>query len=391
MLTQKMYYTDSYIKEFSAVVLSCESIDGKNCVILDKTAFFPEGGGQLSDKGIIGDANVVDVQEYAGKIIHYTDKFLETGVEYSCKIDWDTRFRRMQQHTGEHIVSGIVNSIYGYDNVGFHMDEDYVTVDFNGELTREQLDDIENKANFAVYSNYNINCFFPDENQLSSINYRSKLDLSENVRLVKIENTDLCACCAPHLNRTGEVGIIKILDFMRHRGGVRIVMKSGFDALCDYRYKYKSVYDISGLLSAKQGQIVDGVTRVLNELDSVRRELVAFKHSVAENTKQSIIYIDNCSYCVVDGFDADMMRELANCGADNSPVCFVFSGNDTDGYSYISCSLSLDMKAIAKTVNTALNGRGGGRDTMIQGKVFADKKSITAFIENFNSGDFYRG
>ncbi len=383
MVTQKLYFSDSYIKEFEATVLSCQVIDGKNAVILDKTAFFAEGGGQKADTGLIGEVNVTDVQEASGEILHFVASPLEEGKTYNCAIDWQTRFRRMQQHTGEHIVSGIVHSIYGYNNVGFHMEDNYVTVDFSGELTREQLDEVEDKANYAVYANYAVNCYFPDESTLKDLDYRSKLDLTENVRLVDIENTDLCACCAPHVNRTGEVGVIKILDFMRHRGGVRIFMKSGFDALCDYREKYKSVYEVSGLLSAKQGEITSHVERVLGDNDSIRREFFNFKQKVAENTKSSLIYTQNCSYCIVDGFDADMMRQLANFGAEKSDLCMIFSGDDANGYSYIACSPSLNMRTVAQNINNALNGRGGGRDTMIQGKVAAGKEDIERFINEF--------
>lgn len=383
MVTQKLYFSDSYIKDFEAKVLSCQVVDGKNTVILDKTAFFAEGGGQKADTGFIGAVRVTDVQESSGEIIHYVAEPLEEGKTYNCSIDWSTRFRRMQQHTGEHIVSGIVHSMYGYDNVGFHMEDNYVTVDFSGELTREQLDEVEDKANYAIYANYNVNCYFPDESTLKDLDYRSKLDLTENVRLVDIENTDLCACCAPHVNKTGEIGVIKILDFMRHRGGVRIFMKSGFDALCDYREKYKSVYEISGLLSAKQGEITSHVERVLGDNDSIRRDFFNFKQKVAENTKSSLIYTEKCSYCIVDGFDADMMRQLANYGAENSELCMIFSGDDTNGYSYIACSPSLNMKTVAQNINNALNGRGGGRDTMIQGRVAATKDDIVNFINKF--------
>ncbi|MBR5441597.1 MAG: alanyl-tRNA editing protein, partial [Clostridia bacterium] len=312
MVTEKLYFVDSYVKEFEATVVSCQSVGDKCAVVLDKTAFFPEGGGQKADTGYIGDATVLDVQEVAGEILHFVKAPLDEGKVYRCKIDWDTRFLRMQEHTGEHIVSGIVHSMFGYDNVGFHMEDTYVTVDFSGELTREQLDEVEDKANFAVYANYPVKCYFPDESTLSDLDYRSKLDLTEGVRLVDIENTDLCACCAPHVNRTGEVGVIKILDFMRHRGGVRIFMKSGFDALRDYREKYKSVYDVSGLLSAKQGEIASAVERVLGDNDSIRREFNSFKQTVAENTKNNVIFTEKCGYCMVDGFDADMMRCLAN-------------------------------------------------------------------------------
>ncbi len=383
MITEKLFYIDSYIKDFEAKVVSCQVIDGKNAVILDKTAFFPEGGGQKADTGFIGDVYVSDVQETSGEILHYVKEPLVEGETYNCKIDWNTRFIRMQEHTGEHIVSGIVHSMFGYDNVGFHMEDDYVTVDFSGELTREQLDEVEDKANYAVYANYPVKCYFPDESTLNDLDYRSKLDLTEGVRLVDIENTDLCACCAPHVNRTGEIGVIKILDFMRHRGGVRIFMKSGFDALKDYREKYRSVYDVSGLLSAKQGEIAAAVERVLADKDNIHREFVSFKQTVAENTKSNVIFTNNCAYCIVDGFDADMMRQLANFGAEKTELSLIFSGDDNNGYSYIACSLSLNMKTVAQNINNALNGRGGGRDTMIQGKVATTKEEIERFINNF--------
>lgn len=388
MLTSKLYYEDAYIKVFNASVLSCEFTGDFYEIVLDKTAFFPEGGGQKADCGFIGDAEITDVQEVNGKIIHFSKKSLTVGQQYECKIDWDTRFVRMQNHSGEHIVSGIVHSMFGYDNVGFHMEDDYVTVDFSGELNREQLDIIEEKANFAVFSNYKINCYFPDVSKLSELDYRSKLDLTENVRLVEIENTDLCACCAPHVNFTGEIGVIKILDFMRHRGGVRVVMKCGFDALHDYREKYKSVYEVSGLLSAKQSDISASVQRLLEEIDSVRRDFYNFKLLVAQNDKSNLLTVGECSYFITKGYDADMMRELANSGMSNSKVCVIFSGDDDNGYSYIAGSLTLDMKKVAKAINTSLNGRGGGRDTMIQGKVSANKKCIIDFITNIDLGDF---
>lgn len=385
MITTKLFYEDAYIKTFNASVLTCK-FNGKFYeVILDKTAFFPEGGGQKSDTGLVGDAEIFDVQEIDNEIIHYSRKPVSEGEEYLCTIDWKTRFSRMQNHSGEHIVSGIVHSMYGYDNVGFHMDEDYVTVDFSGELTGEQLDEVEEKANFAVYSNYRINCFFPDEATLSSLDYRSKLDLTENVRLVEIENTDLCACCAPHVRLTGEIGVIKILDSMRHRGGVRIVMKCGYDALHDYRKKYKSVYEISGLLSSKQDEVSAYVQRLLNENDNIRKEFYEFKLAVAQRDKSSLCVSGDCSYFITDGYDADMMREVVNYAMTRNKLCVVFSGDDEKGYSYIAGSNTLDMKEIAKLINSTLNGRGGGRDTMIQGKVLSHKTQITEFLTRFNA------
>ena len=382
MKTELIYYKDAYIKSFKAVVLSCENNGKFYEVVLDRTAFFYEGGGQKADTGFIGEAKVTDVREKDGEVVHYVDRALSVSLEYQCTINWEQRFFRMQNHSGEHIVSGIVHSLYGFDNVGFHMEEDYVTVDFSGELTREQLDGVEDKANRVVYDNVEIECFFPDEKELESLDYRSKLDLKENVRLVKIGETDLCACCAPHVKRTGEVGIIKILDFMRHRGGVRIVMKSGFKALLDYREKYRNVYESSVMLSSKQNEVASFVKKKISENESLQRTFADFKTKIAENDKENLNFSGDIAYFISSCYDADMMRNLANFGMTKAKLCLVFSGNSEGGFSYVAGSTSLDLNSFAKDFNSALNGRGGGRGTMIQGKISASKEDIISSLEN---------
>lgn len=386
MLTEKLYYEDAYIKEFDASVLACEFTGNSYRIILDRTAFFPEGGGQKADSGFIGTARVTDVRETDGEIVHFSDKELCVGQKYKCKIDWDIRFSRMQNHSGEHIVSGIVHSMFGYDNVGFHMEDDCLTVDFNGELNRAQLDTVEDKANSVVFSDKKINCRFVGGDELEKLDYRSKLDLKENVRLVEIDGVDLCACCAPHVNATGEIGIVKILDFMRHRGGVRITLKCGDIALADYRGKYESVYDISVLLSAKQDDVSAAVKRLADELESVRHEFYAFKIALARNAVNSAVKVGNWSYIIGDCYDADMMREAVNIQLKNGGMYAVFSGNDTDGYSYVIGSSDCDLKKIASEINNALNGRGGGKGTMVQGKVNVSQKQIEDYIENVCRG-----
>ena len=384
MKTERLYYSDSYIKEFNALVVSCEKIEKGFKVVLDRTAFFPEGGGQMPDTGFIGDAKVYDVQESDEVIYHFVDKELNASTEYDCEIDWEQRFLRMQSHSGEHIVSGVVHSLYGYDNVGFHMEEDYVTVDFSGELTREQLDEVEEKTNRYIYDNIEIDCFFPDENEIENLDYRSKLDLKEGVRLVRIGEADLCACCAPHVKRTGEIGVVKILDFMRHRGGVRIVMKSGLKALFDYREKYTSVYDVSVMLSSKQHEIASYVDKKIKENETLQRSFINFKMQIAENDKENLSYIGDTALFITSFYDSDMMRELANYGMTQKELCVILSGNEEGGFSYVAGSLSLDLNKFAKHFNSALNGRGGGRGTMIQGKVSAKKDDI---LNYFNSLD----
>ena len=384
MKTERLYYSDSYIKEFDAIVVSCEKLEKGYKVVLDKTAFFPEGGGQKADTGFIGEAKVTDVQEFDDVIYHFVDKELNASTEYNCKLDWEQRFLRMQSHSGEHIVSGVVHSLYGYDNVGFHMEEDYVTVDFSGELTREQLDEVEEKTNRYIYDNIEIECFFPNEDEIENLDYRSKLDLKEGVRLVRIGEADLCACCAPHVKRTGEIGVVKILDFMRHRGGVRIVMKSGLKAVFDYREKYTSVYDVSVMLSSKQHEIASYVDKKIKENETLQRSFTTFKMQIAENDKENLSYIGDTALFITSFYDSDMMRELANFGMTQKEICVILSGNEESGFSYVAGSLNFDLMRFAKHFNSALNGRGGGRGTMIQGKVTATKQDIISY---FNSLD----
>ena len=382
MQTQRLYYEDSYINEFTAKAISCEKRDGFYAIILDKTAFFPEGGGQKSDSGFIGAIKVFDVQEENGEIIHKSKEEIKINEEYTCKIDWEKRFLRMQNHTGEHIISGIVNRKYGYDNVGFHLDDEYVTFDFNGELTREQLDEIEDEANEIIYKNIKVNTYFPTEKELTTLEYRSKLELTEDVRIVTIDGVDVCACCAPHVNSTAEVGIIKLLDFMKHRGGVRIVMKAGKLALLDYRDKYKNALAISNLLSVKQHDIFTATEKFYNDLSEERRKFFEYRLSVAERDKENLTEINGSLILVTSGYDSDMMREIVNFAVEKtSEYGAVFSGNDNDGYSFVIASKSQDMNILRNKLNEKLNARGGGRDGMIQGKAATTKENIINFFK----------
>ena len=288
-MTEKLYYIDSHMKAFTATVTSCEKNGDRFEVTLDRTAFFPEGGGQLGDSGVIGGVRVFDTHEKNGEIKHYVNQALETGKTYDCAIDWETRFRRMQNHSGEHIVSGLVHKKYGYNNVGFHMGSDVVTIDFDGELSWEQLLEIEREANRAIAANYKVTATFPAEDVLKTLEYRSKLELTENVRIVEIENTDICACCAPHVNSTAEVGTVRILTAERRRrggDGVRITMLCGLDA-----FEHEVIIDannaeVSTLLSAKRTETAAAVRRLdhkffvsFNHLQQVLDLILHFNHA----------------------------------------------------------------------------------------------------------------
>ena len=378
-MTEKLYYIDSHMKAFTATVTSCEQNEDRFEVTLDRTAFFPEGGGQLGDSGVIGGVRVFDTHEKNGEIKHYVNRALETGKTYDCAIDWETRFRRMQNHSGEHIVSGLVHKKYGYNNVGFHMGSDVVTIDFDGDLSWEQLLEIEREANRAVT--------VPAENVLKTLEYRSKLELTENVRIVEIENTDICACCAPHVNSTAEVGTVRILTAERRRrggDGVRITMLCGLDA-----FEHEVIIDannaeVSTLLSAKRTETAAAVRRLLSENEKLKaraaelsRDIARIKAEAIEPTEGNICLFENA-------LDEPALRALVNEAVKKcSGVAAVFSGSDEAGYRYIIGSRNIDLRKASKSINSGISGRGGGSPEMIQCSCTACSLTIQNFLTNF--------
>jgi len=385
-MTEKLYYIDSHIREFAAKVESCEKTDKGFAVTLTQTAFFPEGGGQSADTGFIGVAAVSDVQECGGKLLHFCDRPLEPGAEVMCCIDWEQRFRRMQNHSGEHIVSGLVHNKFGYDNIGFHMGHDFVTIDFSGYISAEELAEIEKRANDVVAANLPIIARFPDEAELSTLRYRSKLELTENVRIVTVGEVDVCACCAPHVYSTAEIGIIKILGVERRRrggDGVRVTMLCGLDAYGDYVKKQNEAQRISVLLSAPQNEISSAVERVVNEQEKLKRritelsrEMSSLKAAAIEETEGNIVIFDEL-------LDEPALREIVNAAAKKCPgIAAVFSGNDAEGYKYIIGSRTVDLRKAAAEINRMICGRGGGKPEMIQGSCTNSEAVIKEMLNN---------
>ena len=384
-MTEKLYYKDSHLFTFEAAVLDCREEKKGYSVVLDKTAFFPEGGGQLADTGVLGGVRVLDVHERGGEIRHYTDAPLEIGAHVEGCVDAEQRLRRMQNHSGEHILSGLVHNTYGFDNVGFHMGAECIIIDFSGELTWEQLTELETRANEVVRQNIPLHIWFPDENELKSLEYRSKLELTENVRIVEIPGVDRCACCAPHVDRTGEVGIVKILDSQRHRGGVRVSVVCGLDALEDYRARQESVTEISRALSAKRGEVTQAVQRILNEQQSMKERcdalslaLIRYMAEAEPETAGNILVFDGTLGEIAQRELANLLMEKAGAFA------AVFCGSDEDGWRYIMGSKRLDLRAMSREINAAVQGRGGGTPQMIQGSARANRAEIEAGLKKLN-------
>ena len=382
MKTEKLYDPDSHLYDFSATVIDCRKNFDKYEIILDKTAFFPEGGGQLADTGNIASANITDVQINNGIITHFSDSPVDVGTTVECQIDAPKRFRRMQNHSGEHIVSGIVHNLFGYDNVGFHLGDD-VTIDFNGELSDEQLPKVEKLANEALYKNVRFICEYPDEETLKTLNYRSKLDLTEDVRIVTIEGYDVCACCAPHVKTSGEIGIIKILDHHRHRGGIRIHLLCGFDALEDYGTKYRNLYAVANALCSKQNETAQAFEKYTAEHNELKAEIAALKRELTKLKAASLNSTDDCVLIFENDLPMNDLRRLVLKGAEKAEkLCAGFSGNDNSGYNFAVASQKLDLRNYSKDITSALNGKGGGSSELIQGSVKAAKQDIEDYFKN---------
>ena len=383
-MTEKLYYLDSHLFEFEATVLAAREEKRGWEIVLDRTAFFPEGGGQPADTGMIGRARVLDVHEREGEIRHLCDRELAPGV-YACAVDREKRLRRMQNHSGEHVFSGLTHQKYGAENVGFHMAADCMTIDFDKDLSFEQLSEIEYEANLAVRANIPVRTFYPSPEELKVLEYRSKKELAGAVRIVEIAGIDRCACCAPHVNATGEIGAIKLLTAERHRGGVRLSLICGMDALDDYRRKQDSAAAISALLSAKRDEIAPAVERLLESEAKLKERASILGMRYAALRAEAIAPTEG-NICLFDeGLSEAAARELVNRLTEKTDgVAALFLADGAGQWRYIIGSRRVDLRSAAKAINAGVSGRGGGRPEMIQGSAAASEKEIASFFERLS-------
>lgn len=376
-MTEKLFYQDSYQKTFTATVISCEPTGEMYKAVLDRTAFFPEGGGQYADTGIIHAVPVLDVREKDGIIYHYIKEKLDVGTEVVGEIEWEKRYSKMQQHTAEHIVSGLVHRHYGYDNVGFHLADAYCTMDLSGPLTKEELRKIEFEANQAIYANVDVEVSYPSREELAHLEYRSKIEIEGQVRIVSIPQYDVCACCAPHVKKTGEIGIIKFVQSQNYKGGVRITMLSGDRAFWDYCKKEESIRYIMGSLAASE----DAVAQVVEHL---KEENAALKQKVLELQKKSLqekankVSRESHAVCLFEKeLDKALPRILMNLVLDKGvKICAVFNETEENTYQYVIGSREFDLRQLCKCLNENFDGRGGGKAEMVQGTLHGGKFEI---------------
>lgn len=383
--TLRLYDADAYATEFDAVVLSCEKLTDKKhttyAVILDQTLFFPEEGGQSPDKGILNESNVLDVQINKDIITHYTDAPLIVGDTVHGVINWQHRFFNMQQHSGEHIFSGIVHERFGFDNVGFHLSDQIVTMDFNGVLSQEDIDSVEWSVNEVISKNIEILISFPSKEELESMSYRSKIEIEGQVRIVTIPGYDVCACCAPHVKRTGEIGMLKVMNVQNYKGGVRISILCGFRALAAFREKNHIVADLMGVLTTGQDKLVDTVSKMKTSNQDLNYQLGVTKQKLLEQKLKDIPDDQTNVLLFESDIDAPVMRNVINQLVETHiGICGVFSGNEEEGYSFIIGSKEIDCRTIATTLREKLGARGGGSAQMIQGSVNANAREISSTL-----------
>lgn len=386
METRKLYYEDPFQKGFATTVVSCDEVKGGYAVVLAETAFYPEGGGQPYDTGVLGEANVLEVHEKNGVITHLCDKPFEVGKSVSGKIDWARRFDHMQQHSGEHICSGLICERFHCDNVGFHMGADVVTIDFNADISWDELMEIEQLANLYIYEDHPIDIQFYRGAELDKVEYRSKKPLEGDVRIISFPGADCCACCGTHVLRSGQVGLVKFLSVQKFREGVRIELLCGKRALEYLSRTWEQAKAIGQRLSVKPVDSEAAVERLEGELTSLKLRCTQLEESVFESIAKELAGKGNV-LLFQPAMRPDSVRRLMDavsktCGG----LAAVFAGEEGH-YAYaLGRADGQDISPLVKAMNTALHGRGGGRNGFAQGSVETERSAIESFFKENGYG-----
>ena len=383
MATKKLYEQNAYLRQMVSQVTRCEPYKEGYATVLESTVFYPEGGGQPSDTGTLGGQRVTYVFIREEEVYHVTKEPLEVGSEVIGRIDWARRFDFMQQHTGEHITTGQAYRLFSANNVGFHLSENSVMLDVDKELTKEQVGAIEAAANRAIYENAPVEAGIPSPEILEGLDFRSKMERVHGpVRIVTVDGYDCCACCGTHVSSAGQIGIIKVLGFQKHRGGTRILIAAGGRALADYAAQQNEVSEISALLSAKPLETAQAVQRLLQETERLKGELSSLKGQLISIKLQSAAVTPQGAFYHEKGLTPDTLRRMALFLMEQtSGICAVFSGSDEEGYQYALGSRTQDMKQFGLLFNKALNGRGGGDKQLIQGSVNAPLAKLQNYLQ----------
>ncbi len=379
------YYHHPDERSFDATVTGCRAYkDGLFAVTLSDTLFYPEGGGQPGDTGTLSGVRVTDTRLSGDEIIHVCETELPVGQTVHGELDWERRFRHMQCHTGEHIFSGIAHELYGCNNVGFHLSRDCVTIDFDRVLTPEQLAEVERQTNEAVFADVPTVISYPDADTLHTLNYRSKKELTGTVRIVEAGGRDVCACCGLHVARSGMVGCVKVGTQTPHRGGIRLTLLIGWDAVRDYDQKQKSVTEISHILSAKPHEVAQAVELMASRNDRYKAEVIALHEQIFRLKAALLPGNQDRLWSFAENLSPVQIRQFADILAEQTGWAAVFSEAPNGGYQYAICGHNVDVRPICKELNQALNGHGGGKPAVVQGAVQASQSQIETFCRNLS-------
>ena len=379
-MTEKLYEQDAYMCAFSATVLSCTQAGNAFAVVLDRSAFYPEGGGQPGDCGTLGGVTVTDTHAADGVITHTCTAPLPVGAAVAGEIDWARRFDHMQQHSGEHIVSGLICAAHHCSNVGFHLGADTVVIDFDAPLTPAELEEIEVAANHAIWENRPFLVSYPSADALAALEYRSKKELSGTVRIVECPGADRCACCGTHVRAAGEIGLIRLISVKPFRSGVRIEMLAGRRAYLWTRAMTAQNSRVSALLSARPGETAAAVERMQRELADTQYRMVGLENRLFAERAASLAGTGDV-LLFEEAMQPDALRRCCDAvGARCGGRCAVFAGNDGGGWKYALRLPAGDLRAFVGAMNAALDGRGGGRDGFAQGSAAAPRAEIEAWF-----------
>ena len=398
-MTEAIFDRDPRELSFKARVLSCEerrTVAGESrfAVVLDRTAFFPEQGGQKADRGTLGGAKLLDAEINEGVIVHILDAPLEAGSEVEGEVDWARRFDFMQQHTGEHILSGLANRLYGAENVGFHLSEREVQLDFSVQLSEAELEALEHAANQAIFRDIPVKAYYPNAEELAALNYRQKKELTGAIRIVELEGVDCCACCAPHVARSSEVGILKILSAMNYKGGTRLYIACGMRAVQDYAARIREAQQLSKLLSAPQGELSAAVVRVQEKAMAAEQRaaetalaLILLRAEAEIREKEQT---QGREQAEADGIclilpslpESALQRAVKPLKELFSGVVALFSGDDESGYAFLMFGDSVDLKPFLAELRTR-GGKGGGGKDRVQGRLLCRAKELHTIFHDF--------
>ncbi len=380
--TRKLYYEDAYKTEFSAQVVSANDGD----VVLDRTLFFPEEGGQSADTGVLGGFRVADVKIRDGEIHHLLEDrsvSIKEGTEISGRIDWQHRFSNMQQHSGEHLFSGLVHSTYGFDNVGFHLSDNEVTLDFNGVIGPDGIRDIERRVNEIIFRNIPSEIRFLSGEEARNAEYRSKIDLDDEIRVVTFPGVDACACCAPHVALTGEIGCLKVVGLQNYKGGIRVSILCGMRAMEVFFHDRDILEKTANYLSNSTDEVYNLVVKAKTELYETKAALADASKKLMEIKIDRIPTGDGNAFLFEESLDAGAMRSAVNSLVQKrTGFCGIFVGSDADGYRYVIGKRGGDARVLNNALREKLGGRGGGKPEMVQGSVTASRTDIEALFRN---------